>query len=217
MSFRPASLLPIAALAVGLLTLSACRDNNDNTAGRDAASGTAPLADTDGRDATPPAPTGAALGEAPDAMANAPAQAGGERAALGVLNAINEHEIAAARQALDKNVQGDVAAYAQQMIDEHTRNREQTAALQPDMQAPAARQQAAKGEQKREQLAGRDGDAFGRAYIDAMVTDHQEALAALDNQLIPAAQSPEVAAHLRQTREHVAHHLERARELQGNR
>ena len=73
-------------------------------------------------------------------------QTADERAALGVLNAINDHEIAAGRQAQEKKVTGDVAAYAQLMIDEHTRNMEQTNALNPDANSAEAKDQAAKGQ-----------------------------------------------------------------------
>ena len=47
-----------------------------------------------------------------------------------------------------------------------------------------------------------------------MVTGHTEALASLDQRLIPAATSPDARTHLQTTREHVARHLELARGLQ---
>ena len=72
-----------------------------------------------------------------------------------------------------------------------------------------------KGEQELEALGRTEGDAYARAYIDAMVKGHTEALDALDNRIIPAATRPEVKAHLDTTRGHVAQHLERAKALQG--
>ncbi|KFN48243.1 DUF4142 domain-containing protein [Arenimonas composti] len=136
-----------------------------------------------------------------------------ERAALGVLNAINEHEIAASRQAIEKGVDGEVAEYARMMIDAHTQNREQTLALSPDPSAAPVQLQVAEGEARRNRLAENDGDAYARAYVDAMIADHSAALTKLDEQLIPAAQSADVREHLTVTREHVAHHLEQARAL----
>ena len=117
--------------------------------------------------------------------------------------------------ALGKGVGGDVAAYAQMMIDEHTRNREQTSAFEPDEASAEAQAQKAKGEQELEALGRMEGDAYAKAYIDAMVKGHTEALDALDNRIIPAATRPEVKAHLDTTRGHVAQHLERAKALQG--
>ena len=55
--------------------------------------------------------------------------------------------------------------------------------------------------------------SISKAYIDAMVKGHTEALAVLDNKLIPKATTQAVKDHLAATREHVAHHLERAESL----
>lgn len=139
-----------------------------------------------------------------------------ERAWLGVLNAINDHEINAANQALEKNVTGDVAAYARTMIEQHTSNRDKTTAMNPMVTAPMAAEQMAKGEADLQKLGAQDGDAYQKAYVDAMVKDHTDALAALDTKLIPSATTPEVASHLRETRDHVARHLEDAKALQGS-
>ena len=210
-------LLLAAAIAAGLTTLTACghRDDTDVPATEaTTAADTAPADGTTGTsgtaDATAALPTtGAAAGMPADAAM------AGERSALGVLNAINSHEIAAGRQALDKGVSGDVAAFAQMMIDQHGENREKTAAFDPDESSAQAQAQKARGEQELATLAQKSGDDYARAYVDAMVKGHTEALAALDDSLIPAATRPEVKAHLASTREHVAQHLERAKALQG--
>ncbi|WP_372012495.1 DUF4142 domain-containing protein [Pseudoxanthomonas sp. 10H] len=204
-------LLIAVAIAAGLATLTACgrRDEADvpDTAAADAAGPVDPAAPP----ATPATTgTGEAAAEAMPGMAQ-------ERAALGVLNAINAHEIAAGQQALGKSVGGDVAAYAQMMIDQHTENRDKTSAFGPDGNAPDAQAQKAKGEQELAALGGLEGDAYAKAYVDAMVKGHTEALAALDGTIIPAATRPEVKAHLATTREHVAQHLDRAKALQGQR
>lgn len=216
--------LPLAIAAA--LALAACGDRTPDTTADAGAPGAAadPVAaqptavdatgndyannDAPGSDAVRPTDGGSSMPG--DGMSVAD-----EREALGVLNAINEHEVAAGRQALEKGVQGPVAEYAQMMIDAHTANREQTMALNPDPSAAAARDQAAKGQAKRDALAGHDGDAYSRAYVEAMVADHEQALATLDATLIPAAQSADVREHLEVTRQHVADHLERARTLAG--
>jgi putative membrane protein len=229
-SMLESKLLLAAAIAAGLATLSACghRDDNDvpatdgtaaaDTAPADGTSGAAPADGTTGASGTPgaPADTAGAL-PATGVAGGTPADAGmvAERSALGLLNAINSHEIAAGRQALDKGVSGDVAAFAQMMIDQHTENREQTAAFDPDENSTEAQAQKAKGEQELATLAQKSGDDYARAYVDAMVKGHTEALAALDNRIIPAATRAEVRTHLASTREHVAQHLERAKALQG--
>ena len=55
-----------------------------------------------------------------------------------------------------------------------------------------------------------------KAYIDAMVKGHQEALSLIDDRLLPAAQDTNVRTFLTNSREHVAMHLERAKALQQN-
>lgn len=218
---RPAA-LHLALLAAGLVSLAACRndtpDPDDRSPGAPAATSQPAGAGDPAAASTPPAPGAGGAGPAapadPDAAAQSPA-AGPEteHSALGVLNAINEHEIAAARQALDKGVRGDVEAYARLMIDAHTRNRDKTLALQPDEGSSPARARKEQGERSLQALDAHEGDAYARAYLQAMVDGHAEALAMLDERLIPAATSPEVEAHLRESREHVAMHLEQARRL----
>ncbi|WP_313400884.1 DUF4142 domain-containing protein [Stenotrophomonas sp.] len=185
------------------IALAGCRGEPDHPAQSD------PSAST-------PATASAAGTANPDAAAEKPTmpdQSAGERSALGVLNAINDHEIAAGRQALEKNVKGDVAGYAQLMIDEHTRNKGQTNALNPDNQSADAKTQAAAGQALLDQMNSKQGDAYSKAYVAAMITGHTDALAALDDKLIPATASPQAKAHLQQTREHVARHLAQAHAL----
>ncbi|MDH5835656.1 DUF4142 domain-containing protein [Luteimonas kalidii] len=211
--------LSLTLLAIATLGLSACdgAGNASHTAD-DATASSQPAASP----ATPTDPTSSTAPEAGVPMdAAADAQAAmttegspGEDEALGVLNAINEHEIAAGEQALEKGVEGPVADYARMMIEEHTRNREQTSALGADSGSPQARQQMQKGERQLATLGALDGDAYRQAYVEAMVAGHTEALASLDQRLIPAATSEDARAHLQTTREHVARHLELARELQ---
>jgi putative membrane protein len=240
-------LLLVAAIAAGLSALVACDRDRDNTdVPATTAMGATEAADTgavpaDGnRMGTPETDAGmagdAAMGTGPDGRA------------LAMLNAINAHEIAASQQALEKGVEGDVAAYARMMIEQHTENRQKTTSLastatsganamegavagtDPGMgratasaadamgtAAGASDAQALRAKSERElaTLGQQNGAAYSSAYIDAMVKGHTEALALLDDQLIPSATRPEVKAHLTTSREHVAEHLERAKALQA--
>lgn len=191
---RSPFLLPIALVAA----LAACQDRDDRAGG---AMDSPAVDGADMAPQSPPAATGA------DATVE-------ERGALGVLNAINAHEIAAAEQALSKGVSGDVADYARMMQTSHAQNREQTTALGADDDHARAQAQRDKGQAERQALDGREGDDYARAYIDAMVTGHAQALETLDNELIPAATTPAVRDHLAATRSTVAAHLQQARALQ---
>lgn len=225
---------PIAlAMATLLLVGTTACNRNDDAAG---GTNNTPSADTAADAATAMEPAGPAVPPGTDA-AVAPSQ--GE--ALMLLNAVNEHEVKAAEMAKSKNVTGPVLEYANMMQAEHTKNMADTTALLQGaggtnaaatntgaaagaaaatapggMGADSARvnEQKAKSEAKRAQLQGLEGEAFARAYIDAMVTDHAEALTMLDSMLIPAATDEAVKAHLTMTREHVQKHHDRAREIQ---
>ena len=138
-----------------------------------------------------------------------------EREALGTLSAINTSEIDAANLALQKQVQGGVRDYAVQMVKEHTDNNQKLAKWSPDLSAAAAKAQMSKGKTELEVVQKLEGKAFEAAYVSAMVEDHTDALAALDKQLIPAAKTAQVLAHLQTTRSHVAEHLAAAKTLQA--
>ncbi|WP_187775577.1 DUF4142 domain-containing protein [Luteimonas suaedae] len=138
----------------------------------------------------------------------------GDREALGLVGAINRHEIQAARQAQQKGVEGEVLAYAERMDREHSENQRKLEALGRVEQTDAVRKQEEKGRKERERLDGLSADAYADAYVEAMVKDHSEALSMLDDKLIPSASDPAARAHLEETRKHVAAHLEAARALQ---
>jgi putative membrane protein len=157
-------------------------------------------------------------GTSPSGQTVAGAGAPGQDEALALLAAINEHEMAAAEQARSKGVDGEELAFADLMYREHSKNLAETQALAPgapDSSVQVA-QQRAKGKAELDRLAGLEGNAYEEAYIDAMVTGHDEALKLLDTRVLPAAQDDAVKRHLTTTREHVAAHLEKARALQGD-
>lgn len=74
-----------------------------------------------------------------------------------------------------------------------------------------------KHDAQREQLAKLEGQAFEKAWVEAMVTGHQEALTKLDSELIPSATDSRVRDHLQTTRKAIAGHLEIAQNLQQRR
>ena len=136
-----------------------------------------------------------------------------QAAALGTLSAVNTGEINAGRLALTQASDAATKRYAQRMIDEHTRNNQQVAKWTADASAPPARAKMEEGKKTLAMLQPMKAAAFDKAYLQAMVRDHQGALQALDTTLIPAATDAPVAAFLRTTRGHVADHLKEAQDL----
>jgi len=152
---------------------------------------------------------------APAAKGSSERSAQGEATALGLLSALNTHEIAAARQAEAKGVNGEVLDYARLMIREHGENQEKTLALGTAATTAEVQAFQRKGEADLKKLNRKSGQEYEKAYIQAMVKGHAEALKMIDEKMMPAARSAAVEAHLTQTRMHVEQHLDKAKALAG--
>lgn len=142
----------------------------------------------------------------------------GDAEAIATLTAVNGHEIKSAELARGKDVSEAVARYAKMMEDEHGANQKQTDQIASTAGVTPAETDKVKAlktktEAERDKLGNLQGAAFESAYVDAMVKDHAEVLAKIDKELLPNATNAAVIEHLRKTREHVAHHLEEARQL----
>lgn len=135
--------------------------------------------------------------------------------ALGLLAAVNEHEIAAAQQAESKKVSPPVLAYAQMMEKQHGENLAKTRSLGSLAATPEVQAMKDKGKSDLEALGQKNGKDYETAYVEAMVSGHTEALALIDGRLLSLASAGPVRDHLTETRGHVAMHLEEAKKLQA--
>jgi putative membrane protein len=210
------------AVALPALMLVACgdrREQEDDTAptaaDQTATSGTA-ATDAAGRDT-------AATDQSAMPEVTSPADAGAtpatgpvmQQEALGLLAAANEHEVAAADQAIAKKVTGDVLAFANMMKTDHGKNLAETSALGGTSEGTKIAELRSKGEAELAALDAKSGTEYEQAYIDAMVKGHTEVLALLDGTLIPAATDEAVKTHFAQTRTAVARHLDEAKKLKA--
>jgi putative membrane protein len=110
-------------------------------------------------------------------------------------------DIEAARQAVEKAGNKEVAAFARDMIRDHEAVNKQALDLVKKLNVTpqdndTSRQLAANAEKERQKLAGLKGAAFDKAYIDNEVAYHKTVNAALKTALIPAAQNPDLKALL---------------------
>ena len=144
-------------------------------------------------------------------------KASGDTTALAVLATVNKDEIAAAKLALTKGMGKGAEEYAHMMVHEHEANLAETKKLKPSgtPNHAAADQVKKDDEATMAKLKPLEGEAFERAYIDAMVAGHTKVLGKLDNELLPSASDAQVKAHLQKTREAVSKHLDAAKALQG--
>lgn len=209
-----------AALAVALvapLLLVACdRRKVDETP---PAAATTPASDTgappaSSSDATAPVATNAP--EPADTGGTPPATVTSQADALALLMTLDEHEIAAADQALTKKVTGKVRDFAQMMKTDHGKNLADTTKLGgAESTASAVTALKDKGEASLRMLDADSGAAYEKAYIDAMVAGHTDGLALIDGTLLPAATDAKVRQHFTDTRAAVQRHLDKAKEIQA--
>jgi putative membrane protein len=138
---------------------------------------------------------------------------------MAVLSSTNEAEIQQARLALRKSRHAQVRKFAQLMISDHgaVQKKEQrlvqTSGIRPSGSTLLSdlntnTQSAA------QTLQTATATEFDRAYMSVQVTSHQQVLAALDSELIPAAQNSELKALLEQIRPIIEHHLQQAQQIQ---
>jgi putative membrane protein len=202
----------IASLAC-IAALAACGGGsaeNEGMAGDSATAAVSPPA-AETPQAAPPPGTGA---EAPVAgqMTDANIAA--------VASASNQDEIQTSRVALEKGENGGVKAYAQQMIDAHTRMEQQLTQLlqskgitpQDNPQSTQMKRAAQSALQGMQALSGRQLDSM---YVAHQIQSHQMTLQALESALIPNARDPQMKAMLEGARPAVAQHLADAQKLQG--
>ncbi|MEZ4409328.1 MAG: DUF4142 domain-containing protein [Polyangiales bacterium] len=140
---------------------------------------------------------------------------------VAVLATIDHGEIEQGRLAQSNATDADARAFGARMVAMHTESTARMSALArqqgitPD-ETDESRRLAAAATSVLQTLQGMHGADFDRAYIDAQVTQHTEALQKIDQVLLPRAQNPALRVAIRDdVRPMVAAHLDRAREIQS--
>jgi len=115
-----------------------------------------------------------------------------------------------------------VKEYARRMIADHTRlEDEMTALLQQHNitleHNAMSNQVQSETQQIIRRLENMNGSEFDRAYMEAMVNSHQKALDAINSQLLPSAQNPQLKSAIQQkVLPVVQSHLDEARKIQSS-
>ena len=137
-----------------------------------------------------------------------------------ILLELNEGEIDASQLASRRAENADVKAFARIMVKEHKTSIRETKKvakqnnIRPDDNSFSEALEDAAENAYKDLKAKNKGIDFDRAYISHLVLAHEKSLNQLDNTLIPSAGDPEYKAHLEKTRNLMAEHLSRARQLQ---
>lgn len=140
------------------------------------------------------------------------------REALGLVRVIDEQEIEAAEQTLARrDLDPALIEFADTLLADHSESLAAAQALQID---PVTTAEVADLEERRgarlDALGDLEGEEYADAFLQAMVDGHQEALAMLER-LLPEAVDEDVRGFLANSRNHIAHHLQRGRELLAER
>jgi putative membrane protein len=176
--------------------------------------GTTACASQQGMSAGDVTPSGSSLGDLTSAgmMFTDPSIA-----AVG--SASNQDEIQTSRLALERASDARVKAFAQRMIDDHSRVEQQMQSmLQLKGMVPVdnalSLQMKRNLAQTLEELRSRSGAEFDREYMAEQVADHDMTLKTLDTSLIPECDDAQMKSYLRDTvRPAVAMHLQDAKQL----
>lgn len=139
---------------------------------------------------------------------------------IAFIEAIDEHEIAAAKLALDKNVDSNVKDYANLMITDHQANLDSTKSLSDSDHIPANDSKSVEkfkeeGEKHLTSLKSLDDGKFSKDYVKAMVKGHTSALKMIDN-FLKEVKNPALKDHLERTKAVVETHLEKAKALEAS-
>jgi putative membrane protein len=139
---------------------------------------------------------------------------------LQIVTLLDRGEVEQAEVARRKATHSQVAAYAEQVLLEHTRAKqldEQLAASFRSMpiQSSLAEDLAGARHRTLQALETADSAVFDELYIRGQIQQHEEMIDLLENHLIPRADDPNLKLHLQNGRTLGDSHLSKAKQVQG--
>jgi putative membrane protein len=147
---------------------------------------------------------------------------GKEAHILGVIEQIDNNEINAANAAINKTSNSDVKDFAKEMQSDHQKNLADAQDLSKKLNLNLTTSPKAEGLQKKgaaelKNLESKQGSEFDKAYVEAMVKGHTEALN-LVNEIISKASNSnfnsDFVGFIKDTQKTISHHLDDAKNLQ---
>jgi len=205
--------VPLIVLIAALAATAGCQRETP-------AEVTPPASQSASADATGAGTTASDTHTVADEVASpAPAPPPAPGVSLALVAAVDEHEMAAVEQARNRKLRTPAREYAEMLYREHRENLAQSREpmsegkpVEPEMTAEV-HALVGRNRESLEALAKTPDADYERAWLQAMVDGHTEALAMLDTRLIPAAKDDPLRNFLNNTRDHMAMHLERGRAL----
>ncbi|HVJ37985.1 MAG TPA: DUF4142 domain-containing protein [Stenotrophomonas sp.] len=138
-----------------------------------------------------------------------------ERDGLGLLRVIDQYQADLSRLALDRGLDPEVQAWAAQSLRTHATREGRPDRWLPDIGQPRAQAWMRRAQQELAALRAAAPASVSSAYLQAMSQSLAEALQLIEDELLPAASSPDVHAYLNGLRKPLAAELATARRLQS--
>ena len=147
------------------------------------------------------------------------AHKGSDAEIIALVIAGDDNEILATSAAEKEDISLEARELSRMLHRAHSENQAKMMKLSGQLGTPPAETKAVdnlrvKGAEDLAAIVALDGRLFEKKYVDALVKAHEATLARIDNQLLAQADDPRLRSGLKETRDHVAHHLELARKLQ---
>lgn len=207
----------LLSLSLGSLLAAGCQKSNTDTVPPEPAV-TTPAEPTPEPEPADTAAADAAAAATPAPPPPPPPLADGESVA--VAHVANDFEIETSKLAKTMAKDKKVKEFAAMMVKDHTAANKRLTALIKKAKIEAKDNElstalSTDGKARVEALKGTEkGAAFDKAYIDAQVEMHTAVLTAIDTQMMPGVQNPDLKAELATTRAAVESHLNQVKEIQ---
>lgn len=145
----------------------------------------------------------------------------GDNQIINIMMTVDQEEIAASQLATKKCASSAVDNYAKYLIHMHQQNFNELSLLTTQLnltptESDISNSMISNGKDNLEKLDELEGAAFDKAYMNAMVTGHQNGLKLIDTTLLPQTKNPKLKACVKQFRKMVADHLEKGLKVQEN-
>ena len=139
---------------------------------------------------------------------------------MGIIAAVDDSEIAAAKMAKTKKITANIIQYANYLLKQHQQNLDQLKKLErkTGMTAMQSAQSIAIANSARSEAAmlnSLNDEAFESAYMDAMVKGHAGGLELIDNVLLKDSTNAKLKKFVASFRALVARHLEKGQKIQA--
>lgn len=125
----------------------------------------------------------------------------------------NQAELELAKMAQDKASSEEVKEYAGTLVDDHTEAGDELQRIAQEQGLTLETELPQEAQQAKEQLSGQSGDAFDRAFVEQMVTDHEKAVQLYEDQAANG-QNEALKQFAGSTVDTLRMHLDQARQLE---